>query len=67
MITPPTAVQLAAAVAELDSEIAARLVARRRLLELAHSLAGQAPAPPLFYWGFLRWANARPIRRDLIH
>lgn len=66
-MSAPIPAQLAAAVADLDAEIAARLVARRRLLELARQLAGQAPAPPpLFYWGFIHRANARMIRRDLI-
>ncbi|MEP7356447.1 MAG: hypothetical protein ABI847_04360 [Anaerolineales bacterium] len=66
-MSTPSIMQLAAAVAELDAEIAARLVARRRLLELARSAAGQAPAPPLFFWGFVHRATARQIRHDLIH
>jgi len=66
MIRPSIAAQLAAAVAEMDSEIAARLVARRRLIELARQMSGHAPAPPLFYWGFVDRATARQIRHDLI-
>lgn len=66
-MTTPSAAQLAAALAELDAEIAARLVARRRLLELARQLAGQAPAPPPpFYWGSVDRPRARQIRHDLI-
>ncbi len=64
MIAPLTAVQLAAAVAELDSQIAAQLLARRRLLELARLMSGQAPAPP--WCGTADLATARQIRHDLI-
>lgn len=65
-MSAPGQAQLAAAVADLDAEIAARLVARRRLLELARQLAGHSPAPPPFYWDSVNRANARQIRRDLI-
>lgn len=61
---PLSDAQLVAAVAAVDTELAARLRARLQLLRLAGALTRPPPHPVLL--AFVRRANARLIRHDLI-
>jgi hypothetical protein len=65
-MTPPPSQQLAAAVAQLDAEIAGAIQLRQRLQRLVHVLEAQAEPPPIPDWHILRRANARLVRPGLI-